>query len=222
MRLQRLKHLKTEASASLCLKSGALLLLFLLSVLIVACSSSPPTNTNLGSPPVTVTINLNQDNSSPTPPLPAYTCGAWVTNTTPGFNTNATVNVYAKFIHNVDNNPVGVGNANAQATVMWPDGSSNTVTATTTSDGLAVLPVSVKSAAFAVGKVVLVTVTFTSTDGHACTVGPDQAAYFTLVVVSPTATSVPSPTSTATCTPTATVTPPKPKKTPTPGGPCGG
>jgi hypothetical protein len=220
MRLQRLKQLKTKASASLYLKCGAILLLFLLSVLIVACSSSTPTNTNLGNPPVTVTINLNQ-NSSTLPPLPDYTCGAWVTDTTPGFNTNATVNVYAKFIHNVDNNPIGVGNATGQATVMWPDGSTNTYNATTTSDGLAVFPVSVKSAAFAVGKVVLVTVSFTSTDGHACTVGPDQAAYFTLVIASPVAS--PSATNTTTGTPTVTCTPTKPKKTPTPGGPgCGG
>jgi hypothetical protein len=212
MRLQRLKQLKTEAAPSLYLKSGAILLLFLLSVLIVACSSSTPTNTNLGSPPVTVTINLNQSGLSPTPPLPAYTCGAWVTNTTPGFNMNAVINVYAKFIHNVDENPVGVGNANAQATVLWPDGSTSNVTATTTSDGLAVFPVSVKSAAFAIGKVVLVTVAFTSPDGHTCQIAADQAAYFTLVVISPTAS--PSAAPNATCTPTATGTPNGQKPTP--------
>jgi hypothetical protein len=224
MRLQRLKQLKTEASPSLYLKCGALLLLFLLSVLIVACGSDTPTNTNLGNPLVTVTINLNQNNSSPTPLLPAYTCGAWVTNTTPGLNTSSIVNVYAKFIHNVDNNPVGVGSAKAQATVMWPDGSTNTLTATTTPDGLAVFPVSVKSAAFAINKVVLVTISFSSPDSHTCQVGADQAAYFTLVVVSPTTTStkVPSPTATSTgtpsTTPTATGTPTRPRKTPTPHG----
>lgn len=217
MWLQRLKQLKMAASPSLYLKCGAILLLFLLSVLIVACSSTTPTDTNLGNPPATVTINLNQSNSSPTPPLPAYTCGAWVTNTTPGLNTSSTVNVYAKFIHNVDNNPVGVGGANAQATVMWPDGSTNGLTATTTSDGLAVFPVSVKSAAFAVGKVVLVTISFTSPDGHTCQVAADQAAYFTLVIASPTAiaTKMPSPIATSTGTPTATGTP-KPRRTPTP------
>jgi hypothetical protein len=216
MRLQSLEQLKKRASLSLYLKCGVILLLFALSVLIVACSSTTPSNTSLGNPQVTVTINLNQKASSPTPPLPAYTCGAWVTNTTPAYNTNSVVEVYAKFIHNVDNNPVGIGGASAVATVMWPDSTTNTLSATTTSDGLAVFPVSTKSAAFAIGKVVLVTVTFTSNDGHSCTVGPDRAAFFTLVIVSPTSNRTPSPTVTGTpgATPSGT---PNPKKSPTPG-----
>jgi hypothetical protein len=218
--LKQLQHLQhSRASLSLYLKTGAILLLFALSVLIVACSSTTPTNTDLGNPQVTVTINLNQNALSPTPTLPPYTCGAWVTNTTPAFNTTSVVEVYAKFIHNVDENPVGVDNASATATVLWPDGSTNTVTATTTSDGLAVFPVAIKSQAEAIGKLVLVTVTFTGPDGTSCTVGQDQAAYFTLVVVSPTATHGPAPTATGTTggTPGPTPTgPPNPKKTPPP------
>lgn len=224
--MQPLNGLKGKASFSLYLKCGAILLLFALSVLIAACSSSPPTDTSLGDPTVTVTINLNQSALSPTPTLPPYTCGAWVTNATPAYNTTSVVEVYAKFIHNdASDNPVGMGGASAVATIMWPDGSRNTVDATTTSDGLAVFPVSIKTASgsAAIGKVVLVTVQFTSSDGHnSCTVDQDQAAYFTLVIVSPTATKGPSPTATGTpggtATPTGTVTPtgtPNPKKTPT-------
>ncbi len=225
--MQPLNGLKGRASLSLYLKCGAILLLFALSVLIVACSSSAPTDTSLGDPTVTVTINLNQSNSSPTPPLPPYTCGAWVTNTTPAYNTTSVVEVYAKFIHNdANDNPVGVGGASATATVLWPDGSTSTVTATTTSDGLAVFPVAISSKADAINKVVLVTVTFTSPDGHSCTVNQNQAAYFTLVIVSPTATKGPTPTTTATGTPGGTATPtgtvrptgtPGPKRTPTAG-----
>ncbi len=208
---EQFQQLKHRAFLSFYLKCGATFLLFALSVLVVACSSTSPTDTNLGNPPVTVTINLNQNALSPTPPLPVYTCGAWVTNTTPAFNTTSVVEVYAKFIHNVDENPVGVDNASATATVLWPDGTTTTVTATTTSDGLAVFPVSIKTEAEAIDKVVLVTVTFTSPDGQTCTVNQDQAAYFTLVVVSPTATHTPTPTGTP--TPPG---PPNPKKTPTP------
>lgn len=193
MRLQRLKQLKTGIAASLYFKYGAVLLLVILSTLLVACSSSPPTNTNLGNPQVTVTINLGQTNASPTPPLPAYTCGAWVTNATPGYNTDAVVNVYAKFVQNINNNPVGVNNANGQATILWPGGGTSTVTATTTSDGLAIFPVSLKAAPYAVGKLVLVTVSFTSPDGHTCTVAQDQAAFFTPVIASPVASPTKNP-----------------------------
>ncbi len=83
MRLQLWKQWKKNAPLSLYLNCGAILLLFLFSVLIVACGSTP-TNANLGQTDVTVTINLGQNDSSPTPPLPEYTCSAWVTNTTPG------------------------------------------------------------------------------------------------------------------------------------------
>src|SRR2546430_17482568 len=106
MRLQFWQHGKTNISSSLYLKCGAIFLLFLFSVLNVACGSNA-SNTQLGQPAVTVTINLDQSNGSPTPPLPEYTCSAWVTNTSPGINM-PTIGVYAKFVHNVNGIPQGV------------------------------------------------------------------------------------------------------------------
>src|SRR5438270_1315644 len=122
MRLQFWQHGKTSISSSLYLKCGAIFLLFLFSVLNVACGSNA-SNTQLGQPAVTVTINLDGSNGSPTPPLPEYTCSAWVTNTTPGLNTTSVIGVYAKFVHNVNGNPEGVSPASATTTVLWPDGS---------------------------------------------------------------------------------------------------
>ena len=203
MRWQLRTQSKSRFSYVLYLKCGAIFLLFLLSILIVACGSG--TDTNLGQPPVTVTINLGHFNSSPTPPLPAYTCSAWVTNTTPGINTNSVIGVYAKFVHNVDGNPEGVYPASATATVLWPEGNVN-VTSNTTSDGLAVFAVSTANRAADLNKIILVTVSFTGPAGvPPCTVGVDQAAYFTLVL----ATAVASPTTGTgggTTTPSATGT----------------
>src|SRR5436305_11128473 len=133
------KQLKTNNSFPLYLKCGAIFLLFLLSVLIVACGGNG-TDNSLGQPAVTVTINLGQ-NGSPTPPLPEYTCSAWVNNTSPGLNTPV-IGVYAKYIHNVNGNPEGIGQVQASATVNWYDGNPSTISATTTSDGLAIFPVS--------------------------------------------------------------------------------
>jgi hypothetical protein len=229
MRLQLWKQRTKNSPLSLYLKCGALLLLFLFSVLIVACSGSP-TNANLGQPDVTVTINLGQNNSSPTPPLPEYTCSAWVTNTTPGTGAS-TIGVYAKFVHNVNGNPEGVYPAQGTATVLWPDGSVN-VTANTTSDGLAIFPVSVANKFADINKLILVTIAFQGPQGvPPCNVTVDRAAFFTLVISSPaasgTAGASPTASSTTTATPTATVTPTPtptrkpcptvtPKKTPTP------
>src|SRR5258708_25602974 len=99
------KQRKTNISYSLYLKCGAILFLFTISVLIVACGGTA-TNANLGQPDVTVTINLNQSDGSPTPPLPAYTCSACVTNTTPNLNNRtSTIAIYATFRHNVNDNP---------------------------------------------------------------------------------------------------------------------
>src|SRR5438132_7524618 len=136
MRLQFWQHGKTNISYSVYLKCGAIFLLLLLSALIVACGSNA-SDTNLGQPAATVTINLDQSSGSPTPPLPEYTCSAWVTNTSPGINTNPTIGVYAKFVHNVNDNPEGVFPATGTATVHWIEGDVNII-ATTTSDGLAV------------------------------------------------------------------------------------
>ncbi len=205
---QQSQHLpKTRISLSLYLKSGAILLLLLLSVLVVACGSNDSNNsTTLGSPAATVTIRIGDTNSSPTPPAPDYFCGAWATDTSPAFNNNMQVNIYAKYVHNVNGNPIGVGGATGTANVLWPDSTITTVTATTTSDGLAVFPVPLKASA--INQLVLVTVTFTKQGVPPCTVPASRAAYFTLIVASATATStaVPSPTATGTGTPTGTPT----------------
>lgn len=210
MRWQFRRPSKSRLSYALYLKCGAIFFLFLLSILIVACGSG--TDTNLGQPPVTVTINLGQSNGSPTPPLPEYTCSAWVTNTTPGINTNSVIGVYAKFVHNVNGNPEGVYPASATATVLWPEGNVN-VGSNTTPDGLAVFTVSTANRAADLNKIILVTVSFTGPAGvPPCTVGVDQAAFFTLVIA--TAGASPSPggsppvTGTGGITPTASTTPP--------------
>jgi hypothetical protein len=218
MRLQSWKQWKKDAPLSLYLKCGAIFLLFLFSVLIVACGSNP-TNANPGQPDTTVTINLGQDNSSPTPPLAEYTCSAWVTNTSAGINNSPTIGVYAKYVHNVNGNPQGVYPAQGTATVLWPDGNVN-VTANTTSDGLAVFPVSVANKTADLNKIILVTIAFQGPQGvPPCDVTVNRAAFFTLVISTPTATATagvtPTASSTTTGTPTATATD-TPTPTPTP------
>ena len=218
MRLQFWQQGKVSISHSLHLKCGAIFLLFLLSVLIVACGSNA-SNTNLGQPAVTVTINLDQSNSSPTPPLPEYSCSAWTTNTSPGINT-PTIGVYAKFVHNVNGNPQGVYPASGTARVLWPDGNTVNVSANTTSDGLAVFPVSTANRSADLNKIVLVTVAFQGPPGvPPCIVSADRAAFFTLVIATVSISGTPSPTAgttaTATASPTTSPTPtpcPKPKK----------
>jgi hypothetical protein len=205
--LHLLKQRKTGPSLALYVKCGAIFTLFALSMLVVACGSSG-TNTNIDNPAVTVTINLG-DNGSPTPPLPAYSCNAWVTNTTPSVYANA-IAVYAKYTQNVNGNPVGIGGATAQANVLWPDGNNSIVTVQTTSDGLAVLPVSIANRSADMNKIVLVTVQFSGGGAPACTVGTKQAAFFTLIIASPTTGS---PTAGAT-NPAGGGPGPKPTRTP--------
>lgn len=177
---------------SLVFKCGSVFCLFLVSILIVACGANNTAQVP-GSPPVTVTINLNQNFASPTPTLPPYSCGAWATQSTPGYYPGAVVDVYAKYVRNVDGNPVGMDQAQANATVSWPGGGNTVIPEKTTQDGLAVFPVPLQQSA--VGHVVLVSVTFTSADGqHTCTVQGSQDAFFTAVIASPTAS--PSPTGT--------------------------
>ena len=214
MRLQFWKHRQTNVSFSLYIKCGAILLLFILSVLVVACGGSA-NDTSLGQPDVTVTINLDQSNSSPTPPLPDYSCSAWVTNTTPGINTAGSIGVYAKFVHNVNGNPEGVNQASAVATVLWFDGNTVNVTATTTSDGLAIFPVSIANRSADLNKFTMVTVRFSKPGVPDCVVDGDRAAFFTLVVATGTANADGSPTVGATATSTVTVTP-SPTTTPLP------
>jgi len=214
MRLQFWQQGKVSISHSLNLKCGAIFLLFLLSVLIVACGSNS-SNSNLGQPAATVTINLDQSNSSPTPPLPEYSCSAWTTNTSPGINT-PTIGVYAKFVHNVNGNPQGVYPASGTATVLWPDGNTVNVSANTTSDGLAVFPVSTANRSADLNKIVLVTVAFQGPTGvPPCIVTADRAAFFTLVIATGTISGTSSPTVGTTGTVTGTPTP-RPTVSPTP------
>ena len=130
MWLRFLTQWKISFSLLFSFKVGTILCLFVLSILVVACSPNTSSATNVDNPPVTVTIDLNKSNSSPTPTLPEYSCGAWATQSSPPFGTS-TVGVYAKFVHNVKTdpndpndvgNPQGVDGASAVATVIWPDG----------------------------------------------------------------------------------------------------
>lgn len=203
MKLQR--HEK-NTTLSLYLKSSAILFLLFLSILVVACSSnSSGSQVNLGTPVATITISLGQVIGSPTPPLKDYYCGGWATNTTPQYNPTSVVSVYGKFTHNVSGNPQGVAGATATATILWPDNTTDSMTVTTTSDGLAVFPIAIKPSALY--KEVLIQITFTTAQGITCTI--PQAAYFVAILISPTATNtaVPSPTNTVT-----------PSVTPSPGG----
>jgi len=181
------KQWKTASTFSLYAKCGTILLLIMFSILVAACEGGTGTSAaNLGSPVATVTIQIGGNNSSPTPSLPGYWCGAWVTNTTPAYNAARNIAVYAKLTQNVNGNPMGVGGATATAHVMWSTANIETYTATTTSDGLAVFPVSVANKAYAVYTVTLVTVTFQKAGVPDCVVNQDRAAFFTLIRVTPT------------------------------------
>ncbi|MGZ3625228.1 MAG: hypothetical protein ACXVDN_20675 [Ktedonobacteraceae bacterium] len=203
---------KSNILFNLIVKYSAIFFLFSISILIVACSSNGTGQLNLGTPAVTVTIKLGQDAGSPTPTLSPYYCGGWATDTSPAFSSTSTVSVFGKFTKIIDGNPEGVGGATATATIVWPDGTSDTMTTTTTSDGLAVFPVALKPSA--INKLVTITIDFSSQDAN-CSI--PQAAYFTAILVSPTPTktAVPSPTGSPTPvgsgTPTSTTSP-----TPTP------
>ncbi len=212
---------KKNTILTLFIQCGAISFLLLLSILIVACSGNGSSQLDPGTPVVTVTINLGQIIVSPTPTLSPYYCGGWATDTSPPFSTTSVVNVFGKFTHivkvNNTENPEGVGNATATAYILWPDGTSDTLTATTTSDGLAVFPVAIKPSAL--NKLVTITITFTIPGVKPCTI--PSAAYFTAILVSPTPTNtaVPSPTGTPSGSPTpgGTVTPTgTPRVTPTP------
>ncbi len=191
MRLQSRKQLKARTSPSFYLTCVATALLFTLCGLIAACSSTADNNqVDLSNQAVTATIDLNGSNSSPTPLLPDYLCGAWVTNTSPGFDPDQPdrpISLFAKFVHTVDQNPVGVDGAIATATILWPDQSTDTATAKTTPDGLAVFSIILNPDA--VNKLVLVQVTFTKDGTPPCQV--PQPAYFTPVLSSSGGTQSP-------------------------------
>ena len=184
---------KTLTLINLIGKCSAVFFIFLFSILIVACSSNGTSQLNPGTPVVTVTIKLGQDIGSPTPTLSPFFCGGWATDTTPPFSSTGAVSVFGKFTRIVDGNPVGVSGATATATIQWPDGTSDTQTATTTSDGLAVFSIVIKPSA--INKLVTISIAFTSPQAS-CTI-PSEA-FFTAILVSPT------PTKTATPSPSGT------------------
>ena len=195
---------KTKTLLNLIFKCSAISFLSFMSILIVACSSNGSSQLNPGTPVVTVTIKLGQDTGSPTPTLSPYYCGGWATDTSPLFSSTSTVSIFGKFTQIVDGNPVGVLGATATAIIQWPDGTSDTKTITTTSDGLAVFPVDIKPSA--VNKLVTISIEFKSTQGVECTI--PSAAYFTAILISPTPTktAVPSPSGTPTGSPTPVAT----------------
>jgi len=203
MRLRLFTQWKNVCSRLFLLKTGATLSLFLVSILIAACGTNSASMVNLGDPPVTVTITLNSSNSSPTPTLPEYWCGAWATQSSPPYGTT-TVGVYAKFVHNVKTNPndpteignpQGVAGAAAVATVLWPDGTQSQVSGTTGTDGLASFPISTVNRVDAINKITLVTVQFIKVGVPPCTVDQTRAAFFTLVTGSTQGGSSPPVTS---------------------------
>jgi hypothetical protein len=189
---------KTNNHFNFIVKFSAIFFLFFISILIVACSSNGTSQLNPGTPVVTVTIKLGQDIGSPTPTLSQFYCGGWATDTSPAFTSTSTVSVFGKFTQIIDGNPEGIGGATATASILWPDGTSDTMTTTTTSDGLAVFPVAIKPSA--VNKLVTISITFTSAQAT-CTI--PSAAYFTAILISPTPNkkAKPSPSATSTGSP---------------------
>lgn len=180
-------------------------LLFSFMLIIVACGGTT-NQTTTGSPEATITISFGQFNGSPTPQLQGVYCGGWATDATLPYSTKGVVNVYGKFTQTDKNdNPVGIGAATATATILWPDGSAQTVTTTTSSDGLAVFTIPLQASA--INHIVLVQITFVKGNQH-CTI--PQAAYFTAILASPTASGTPkrppTPTGTITGTPSGSPT----------------
>ena len=174
----------SHTSFAVCLKYCAGVFCLFLTMIVVACSGKsgqyvPPT------PQATITIVFDQN--TPTPSLLPYYCGGWATDTTPGYSSKGTVTVYGKFTHTLSGNPVGVANATAVATVLWPDGTTETEQETTSRDGVAVFTVPLRSSAL--NHLVLVQMTFTSQDGVTCSI--PQAAYFAEILASPTPSASP-------------------------------
>ena len=207
------KQWQKNTSLFFLIKCGAIALFFIMSILVVSCGSNSAQG-NPANPAVTVTINLGVINGSPTPNFPDYACGGWATNTSPPFSLSSKVDVYAKFTHTVQGNPVGVADASGTAIVLWPDGTTDTLSATTGTDGLAVFPVALKP--IALNKIVLIQISFSKQGIPSCSI--PQAAYFTAILISPTSSASPSatlPSGTGTPTGTPSVTP-RPTKTPKP------
>jgi hypothetical protein len=195
----------SHSSFSVLLTCSAGLFCLFVTMLLVACSADSGQYVD-ATPQATTTIALGQNATSPTPTLLPYYCGGWATETTPAYSAKGIVTVYGKFTRTQMGNPVGVAGASALATVIWPDGSTETVAATTTSDGLAVFTIPLQPSAL--NHLVQIQMTFTSPDGVTCHI--PRAAYFTAILVSPTPTASPTPPCHRKCgTPTLSPTPTK-------------
>ncbi|GAC1357425.1 MAG: hypothetical protein NVS2B12_01830 [Ktedonobacteraceae bacterium] len=176
---------------------GSIFLLLVLSVLLVACSAGANTNTNgdntlnTGS---TAAIHLGA-NSSPTPSLAPYWCGAWITRSTVPYDPKGVIALYAKYTRNVDGNPIGVAGAQVQALIQWGDGTPPfPMVQTTTSDGLAVFFVPIGDRSAAINKLSLATFTFTAPGASQCEVDGKRPASFVIVPASAAATPTPTDT----------------------------
>jgi hypothetical protein len=201
-----------KTSLPLFIKCGGIFCFLLLAVIVAACGD---TSQNVpGTPVATLTVAFGQFNASPTPGLLQYYCGGWTTDTTPAYNANSTIYIYGKLTQTVSGNPQGVGNATATAQVRWPDGTADTFTQQTSSDGLAVFPIVMKPSA--INHVVLIQIMFyIPKTTKTCTI--PEPAYFTAIIVSPTPTASPSPANTLTPGATPSVTPTGGTPTLTPG-----
>jgi hypothetical protein len=166
------------------LKYVAFVFCLFLTMIVVACSGESGEYSAV-TPQATITIAFDQN--SPTPSLLPYYCGGWATDTTPGYSKKGVVMVYGKFTHTVAGNPVGVANATAISTVFWPDGTTETEQVTTSSDGVAVFTIPLRSSAL--NHLVQIQMTFTSPDGVTCSI--PQAAYFAAILASPTPSASP-------------------------------
>src|SRR5690349_4272406 len=185
-------------------KCAGILAFFMLAIIVVACGSGT-SQIVPGTPVATLTIVFGQSNASPTPQLAPYYCGGWATDTTPAYSPNSVINVYGKFTQTVEGNPVGVNGASAVATVIWPDGNTETEKTTTGSDGLAVFTIAIQASA--INHVVLVQMSFTAPNGTTCNL--TSPAFFTALLVSPTptGTAIPSPTGSPSATPSVSPSP---------------
>lgn len=199
---------KKRTTFFLLAKCAGILAFFVLAIIVVACGSDT-TQVAPGTPVATLTIVFGQSNASPTPPLAPYYCGGWATDTSPAYSPNSVINVYGKFTQTVGGNPVGVNGASAVATIIWPDGNTETEKTTTGSDGLAVFTIAMQASA--INHVVLVQMSFTAPNGTTCNL--TSPAFFTALLVSPTPTNTAIPSPTGSATPSVT-----PSVSPTPGG----
>ncbi len=177
MESQAAQHKGIYQSQSLLRKYAIFVPLFLLSMLFAACGTTTQTVTT--NPVPTTTIHLQTQSGPSSSPFPAYSCGAWATNTSPMYS-NQPIAIYAKYTQNVDGNPQGIGGATATATLYWGDGAVDTLTETTTGDGLAVFTFNDTGRIGAINKTSLATVNFVKAGTPGCVVDRDRAAFFTL------------------------------------------